>query len=560
MSSPVNTRIINIALVGHVANGKTTLVNALTGVNTKRSSTEKATGRTIKLGYANCIIWSCEKCKQVYSCGQADKHPECCLGEMKKEAVVSFVDAPGHHSYVHTMVKGATVVDGAMLVTDVRKEPMQTQTTEHLAILSILGVSNIIVVQNKADLVGPERCREHYAGLKQELKGTTAEDSPIIPVSAQNNINIDVLREVLLKMVTGILSGYTNMPTKKKQGAFQIIRSFDINRPGDEVEKLKGGILGGTVVGDANYSIGDVVEIRPGLVRKDKTYTILTTEVLSIFAETQACKTTTIGGLYGIGTKLDPCLTIADGLSGNLLGKSGELPDVIDTIEMSITKVSLDDSHTSRVKPKSIYRLIIGNIVVDAEAQESKKPKSIIMKLTRPICTMETRCLVYNVESSNTKLVAFGSFAGDAESNNRESKQEEKKKLELTQANLTQHNYEDLIKDLVTHEKAIVKIPTVKTARENRNIIWYNIEDFSKAIYRTVDEISKHLAAETMLNISKCANGLRIYKTNINPAKVESIMRKYIKEFVVCKQCSSLNTTADKCLNCSACVRDVKVT
>ena len=75
--------IFNVALVGHVANGKTTLVDALTQVNTKRSSEEKRSGRTIKLGYANCISWVCEKCKYVEFTGQASKTPTCCTQNMK---------------------------------------------------------------------------------------------------------------------------------------------------------------------------------------------------------------------------------------------------------------------------------------------------------------------------------------------------------------------------------------------------------------------------------------------------------------------------------------------
>ncbi len=542
-------RIINIALVGHVANGKTTLVNALTGVNTKRSSSEKKSGRTIKLGYANCIMWQCVKCMQIYSGGQSEL-PECCMQVMEKKAMVSFVDAPGHHSYIHTMVKGATVVDGALLVTDVRKEPMQLQTTEHLAILSILDVKNIIVIQNKADLVGPERCVEHYELLKKELYGTAAENSPIIPVSAQNNINIDVLRKSLLTMVLGILNSIEQDTDRQKKGVFQIIRSFDINKPGDGIINLKGGVLGGTVVGNAQYQIGDKVEIRPGVLHRDivtRTITCmpLRTEILSIFAESKSCVSTTIGGLYGIGTRLDPTLTIADSLSGSLLGKPEELPAVVNEIEMRITSVNLDSSHKVRVKPKNLYKLIIGNVVVDAEAVESAIPKSVIMKLIRPICTIETRCLIYNVESSNTRLIAFGSFGIS--------------KPCSPVVKLEQYNYSELTKDLKIHEKAFTKIPVVRMARENRNVIWENIDAFAKAVYRTPQEIAKYLAAETLVNISICAGGLRFYKSNLNSAKIESIMKKYIKEFVLCGQCKSLNTTVDVCNECKACVRDLRV-
>lgn len=397
-------RIINIALVGHVANGKTTLVNAFTGVNTKRSSNEQKTGRTIKLGYANCILWQCTKCSEIYSSGQNEKSPECCLVLMQKKCTVSFIDAPGHHSYIHTMVKGATVVDGALLVTDARREPMQTQTIEHLAILSILGVKNIIVVQNKAELAGPDKCLEHYRQLKQELRGTLAEDSVIIPISAQHGINLNVLRRLLLSMCTSLQTR-----TISKNGVFQILRSFDINKPGDDIENMQGGVLGGTVVGQARYSIGDIVEIRPGLISKDQSYMPLETQIVSIFAESDSRTETTIGGLYGLGTKLDPSLTIADRLTGNLLGKASELPEVINIIEMRVTTVDLGEIK-ERVKLNAHYKLIIGNVVTEAVSRESKKTKSVIMELMRPICTTETRCLIYNIESSNTRLIAFGSF------------------------------------------------------------------------------------------------------------------------------------------------------
>ncbi len=549
----MDKRIINIALVGHVANGKTTLVNALTGVNTKRSANEQKSGRTIKLGYANCVFWTCGICAQIYTAGQAEKRPECCRTGMNKTAVVSFVDAPGHHTYVHTMVKGATIVDGALLVTDVRKEPMQTQTIEHLAILSILEVYNIIVVQNKADLIGSDQCAKHRAELAKALIGTAAEHSPIIPVSAQNGINLDVLRKLILEMAVGVL-GSENPAVG--DSAFQVIRSFDVNKPGTEINKLKGGILGGTVKGTAKYAVGDLVEIKPGLVRLDGSYQILQTKISSIFSETQECESTTVGGLYGVGTLLDPCLTHADGLSGSLLGHIGELPDVINTLEMRVTKIDLGiestekliESNTKKrapkIKPNKQYKLIIGAVVVDAESAASSKPKHICMKLARPICTLENKCLIYDV---NKNLVAFGCFGCFG------TGQPTAQKIQLSTV-----NYSDLIQELKPFEATHVRIPFVKLGKENRNIIWSNINEFAKSINRTPAELGNHLSKETLLNVTISANGLRIYKTNINSAKIESILKKYIKEYVVCGQCKSLNTNATMCIDCGAVVRDLR--
>jgi len=535
-------RIINVALVGHVANGKTTLVGALSGVNTKRSSAEQKSGKTIKLGYANCLMWKCN-CGEVMTTGQNVKKIECsgngssgCSKEMTLKHKISFVDAPGHHSYVHTMVKGATVVDAALLVTDIRREAMQTQTMEHLAILSILGVENVIVVQNKADLVDSKRCIEHYQELKKELKGTTAENAPIIPVSAQNDINIGVLRKVLAEMLDKM-----NLVEESKSGVFQIIRSFDINKPGSESEALKGGVIGGTVIGNAKYSVDDIVEIKPGLIRKDGSCQTLETKINSIFAESMSVKTTTIGGLYGLGTKLDPALTRADHLSGHLLGLRGTLPDIIREINMKIVSVKLSDKKI-KVKEGGLYRLIIGNVVVDAIADKVRE-KTVLMKLLRPICTVESRCLIYQQESSNTQMIAFGKFGVE--------------RAGIPKVEIDQPIYGELVNDLVVSARVKAKIPPVKLAKENKNAIWENIADFAKAINRSIDDVQKRVAEETLLNVSMCRSGLRMYKTVANSYRLESILKKYIKECIVCRQCLSLNTDNEKCLDCGACVRDL---
>lgn len=519
------SRIINIALVGHVANGKTTLVNSLSKINTKKYSYEIKTGRTIKLGYANCVFWQCKKCLDFYSNSQNESIPMCCNLDMDKKSIVSFVDAPGHHSYVHTMIKGATIVDAAILVTDVRKEPMQPQTMEHLAILSVLDIKNIIVVQNKSDLVSPDDCIKHYELLKKELIGTAAENAPIIPISAQNNININLLRKLIIELTNNVLKH----PTYKKN-VFQIIRSFDINKPSTDIKDLKGGVIGGT--GNSVYKVGDIVEIRPGLITNNMNYIPIKTQIQSIFSESEPKLETTIGGLYGIGTKLDPSLTIADKLTGNLLGISDDLPEVKTEIDMKVITININKKE--KIKINNSYKLIIGNVVVSAIAKNSTNIKNITFVLSRPICTIENKCLIYNTDSN---LIAFGVF-GKSEKN--------------IFISIQQPDYKELIKDFKIHEKIKSKIPCVKIIHENRNIIWSNIDCFANSINRQQNDIIKYLSSETLLSMSLCASGLRIYKTKINCIKIESIMKKYIKQYVLCKQCNSLNTDNTACLSCGA--------
>jgi len=541
--------VYNIALVGHVANGKTTLVNALTGVNTKRSSSEIKSGRTIKLGYANCIMWRCDSCQTVSSSSQDVKELYCdnCTlkSSMKIVKKISFVDAPGHHDYVHTMIKGATVVDAAILVTDVRREALQIQTLEHLAILSVLNVKNIIVVQNKADLVSGEQCIKHYNELKQSLIGTVAEESIIVPVSAQNDINIDVLRLCLMKLVEGMDERMRISLDKVSAftcGLFNIVRSFDINKPGIDYLLMKGGIVGGTVVGDVKFCIGDTVEIRPGILKKDGTCLPLTTKIESIFSEKDKCSETVTGGLFGIGTTLDPLLTASDRLSGSLLGIPGTMPDIVYELEMKITTIKLDDTcHKEKVKIGTVYRLVIGNVSVNAVAKESKTVKCVIMKFNKPICTKESRCLIYTQESSNTRMIAFGAIISN-----------EIYKRDIPVIHIKQPNYDAMIKNISFIEKAKNKIPVVRVVRENRNIMWINIQQVADAIHRPICIVYKHIQEETLYNVSMSQGGLRIYKSNISGPKIESILRRFIKTDVMCKQCQSLNTDMIKCLECGA--------
>ncbi|MBI5881361.1 translation initiation factor IF-2 subunit gamma, partial [archaeon] len=213
---------INIGLVGHVDHGKTTLTERLSGKWTDTHSEEMKRGITIRLGYADAIFYRCEKCK-IYSV--KPKCPKC-----NEDAVplrkVSFVDAPGHESLMATMLAGATIMDGALLLISANETCPQPQTREHLMALQIVGVKHIVIVQNKIDLVKEEDSLKNYEQIKAFLKNTEYADSPIIPVSAKHNINIDLLVEAIEDTI----------PTPKrdvdKDPLFFVARSFDVNRPG----------------------------------------------------------------------------------------------------------------------------------------------------------------------------------------------------------------------------------------------------------------------------------------------------------------------------------------
>lgn len=510
---------VNVGIVGHVSNGKTTLVNALTEVDTKRSSSEKKSGRTIKLGYANCGVFKCGKCGKIETASQSTI-VECCGEELKTTKFISFVDAPGHHSFVTTMIKGATVVDWVILITDVRKDKLQPQTMEHLIILQILGISNIIVVQNKIDLVSSERCTEHSILLKSQLQDTIAENAPIIPISAGKRIGLDNLKNMLFRIVN-------DKPlTSDKQG-LSIIRSFDINRPSTGVNNIKGGVLGVTVLGNSTYKIGDIIEIKPVNV-KGKLIPVKTT-IKSIFAENMPISEIRKGGLYGIGTTLDPSLTKNDYLSGCIGGFTDELPEVKSELELKIKylKHTISENKISKLKNGQNLILVLGNTVVKGSYLRDGKISKI--QFIKPICTPQTTALIYSEINKEICLIGYSrsSIARDEYSKS-----------------LSEQSQIDYSLSFHEHQKPPeIRPPAPKLMRENRNIIWSNISDFAEHISRTDECVVDFLREEILgREIVLCSHGVKFYKLRINATQLQNVLKKFLREKVVCNECRCLDT------------------
>ncbi|MFH1630615.1 MAG: translation initiation factor IF-2 subunit gamma [Candidatus Aenigmatarchaeota archaeon] len=315
---------INIGLIGHVDHGKTSLVEALTGKWASTHSEELKRGITIRLGYADTTFYFCEKCK-LYS--TTDKCVKC-FGECKPKRAVSFVDMPGHETLMATVLSGSALIDGALLIISADEKCPQPQTAEHLKVLDIIDNHNIIIVQNKIDIVTDEQAMKNYNEIKTFVKGTVAENAPIIPVSALHRTNIDILIETIEERMTTPERDLTASPK------LYIARSFDINKPGSEISKLRGGVLGGSIT-KGKICVGDEIEIRPGVKIKD-TYSYLRSKVIEIIHGNQKVQEATPGGLVSIQTELDPGLTRGDTLSGNFASQPDKLPQNSSTIKFKI--------------------------------------------------------------------------------------------------------------------------------------------------------------------------------------------------------------------------------
>lgn len=377
--------VVNIGIVGHVDHGKTTLVKALSGVWTDRHSEEIKRGISIRLGYADIVLRKCPECPEPQSF-TVKEVCEICGAKTNVLRSISFVDSPGHETLMATMLSGAALMDGALLVIAANETCPQPQTKEHLMALNILGIKNIIIIQNKIDIVPREKVLENYNQIKAFVKGTVAENAPIIPVSAQQNANIDLVIEAIEKYIP------TPEHDLKKSPLMFVARSFDINRPGTHPENLKGGAIGGSL-NSGIFRPGDEIEMRPG--RKVETggtvkWVPIKTVITTIHAGNDEMEEARPGGLIGIGTKLDPSITKSDALVGQVAGIPGKLPPTIEGFVMEtkllerVVGVS-DESTVEPIRSNEPLMLNIGTattigVVTSARSMDAE------VRLKRPIC------------------------------------------------------------------------------------------------------------------------------------------------------------------------------
>jgi len=238
---------------------------------------------------------------------------------------ISFVDCPGHDILMATMLNGAAVMDAALLLVAGNETCPQPQTSEHLAAVEIMKLKHLIILQNKVDLIKESAAEEHHKSIASFVKGTVAESSPIVPISAQLKFNIDAVNEYIVKTIPIPVRDFTADPQ------LIVIRSFDVNKPGSEVEELKGGVAGGSILMGV-LRVGQEVEIRPGIVTRDEKgqhqCKPIMSRVVSLHAEQNHLQFAVPGGLIGVGTLIDPTLCRADRLVGHVLGTPGKLPSI----------------------------------------------------------------------------------------------------------------------------------------------------------------------------------------------------------------------------------------
>ncbi len=397
---------VNIGTSGHVDHGKTTLIQALTGVWTSAHSEELKRGITIRVGYADAAFYKCKSCEAPLGYSVT---PKCnnCGKESELSRVVSFVDSPGHESLMANMLSGSALIDGAMLVVAANEKVPQPQTKEHLLALQTLGIKQIVVVQNKVDLLSYEDAMANYADIVKFVKGTTATKAPIIPISAQSKLNIDAL--------IGAIEDTIPTPDREVSGdsIMHVLRSFDVNKPGAKIKDMKGGVIGGSLT-QGTFSVGQEIEIKPGLVNeKSGKYEPIITTISSLGTGAGIVEQVKPGGLVAIGTKLDPSMTRSDSLIGSVIGKPGTLPENSYNAKMEVSLFDTavgtgDEIKVSSIQTGESLRLSIGTAPLLSKVT-SVRGKTVEMQFKRPVCLFKnSRVAISRRLAERWRLIGAG--------------------------------------------------------------------------------------------------------------------------------------------------------
>ncbi len=391
---------MNIGLVGHVDHGKTTLTAALSGKWVDTHSEELKRGITIKLGYADIDIYKNSKGKLTIESGKSNKL-------LRR---ISLIDAPGHETLMAVMISGAAIVDAALLMVSANEPCPQPQTQEHLAALKILGIKKIIVIQNKLDLVTKKDALENYKQITAFLEKNLDFKVPIIPISAQKKVNLDILLEAIQE----------HLPTPKRDDSknpeMLIARSFDINKPGTEIKKMSGGVIGGAIV-SGKFKIGDKIELRPGIKVEERNQEIwkpVFSEIKSIVVGSNFINEKGPGGSIALATTLDPNLTKGDSLVGNIVGLKGKLPETRNSLELKTDLFEKvigvkEDIKISKLITREPLMISIGTSTTVGIVSSVGKNNISKLILKRPICAHKgTKVALSRQIGNRWHLIGFG--------------------------------------------------------------------------------------------------------------------------------------------------------
>ena len=560
-----NQASIIIGCVGHVSHGKSTIVKNISKKSTLRHSSERKKNSSINLGYANCKIYKSINSHNYY-CSDTIKNKDDVLIKH-----VSFVDCPGHESYIANMLNGSTLMDYVFLVVDSTDNVvLQKQAEEHITCLLLGDMDKITCLQNKIDLISHENCKENMHKIKNELKDKFDLNIDIIPISAQFDINMNIIKHKILQYNENI----SNKINSKV--LLPIVRSFDINNPGTNPLEIKGGIIGGSLI-NGYLRKDNLVEIRPGIYdNKNNICKPIIAKIINIKSGDNNIDIAFPGGLIGIELNIDPYLTKSNKLVGQLLGEYNKMPELYKIIKLKIKNLKRMEKRkiiiNEVIKIHSLSYFNFGKII-----EYNKEKKEITIDLLTPICiNNNTFVSVFRSNGSKYTLSHIGKLL-DCDP----IKVEYEEGVELIQNEKEEFNiindiekysleidsnYDKLLENKITNDIVKLKLPSSKVKSGTKYTEFYNFKNILETLIdisdNDIDELTKYFI--NYIKQENCGyysieDYIILFKKKIKNYEINNLIKNFIKSYIKCNICNNYKTSIIreerldwiKCANCN---------
>jgi len=602
---------INIGTIGSVSHGKTTVVRQISGVRTQRYQEEIDSNRTIYLGYANAKVYMCPKTGYTVVQGSDDPAPTHPKSDEKLTLIkhLSFVDCPGHKAYMATMISGTAIMDYALFLIAANQSVPQKQTVEHLAAVKNTPVKDIVILQNKLDLVTREEALQNLKEIKEFIVGSAAENSSVIPISAQFNNNID--------SVYDYINNHMPQPTRdyNLDPIMCIVRSFNVMLPDTPYDKLKGGVVGGSII-QGTFAIGDYVELRPGFVVKNGPKTIcypLISKIESLYSGKTPLDIAIPGGLIGVGLQLDSSFTQGGMLIGQMIGHVGKLPSVYSIIKVEYSREGSPNSLHKLKEGEKILIAINSKIQGGVILSRAKKTRVAEIQLDEPVCLdkstnvvilrkiveLNQYCICYKGALTDDCVPHKEVFPTDMETYQKLAKMNQKREIKIiddlpkiSEMKLMELNYLDLLSNIKLKDgqkNQPLELPVIKAVFHNRKTIFSNFMDcclefdtqvdtfmiegdlaitqFASEIKDVVDvqqHMLQYLRKELTKDINIDATHQLIINGRYDQAIITKLIQRYCRQNKKCPNCGSMMTRLGKrnrknTIYCMGCLSTVTV-
>jgi len=594
---------LNIGLIGDVANGKSTLIHAMSGKRTQAHSSEQQKhGMTIRLGFANAAIL---RCCDFETCGfhsfatesdtlKASTLPSCeaCGGTTVVARRVSFTDCPGHAELMATMLSGASSFDAVIFAAAANAPCPTPQAKQHLEALKLSRShisGRIAIAQTKAELLvknanqstqglsAQELLALHATTAKESLKGTVADGALFFPICALSRLGLAPLAEWIASLP---VNERPNAQTEAPR-LFSVLRSFDVNRPGS-FKRLVGGVLGGTVSYSGCFRPGDEIEVRPGLTvgrqtasdgsEEDRPFAVqpLASHLVEVMTGTSKISKASSGGLIALRTTLSPSLCADDQLVGSVAGPKGMLPPVWgptlfldEMIFVDVDPVVFHGIRRSKRLPQGgKVRCHAGSASVAGRVQRvSTKHGKLEVKISGPLCAFKGCNVAIETEvpgRSGFYLVAYASLHGGTCCV--DGAEAPSTVVSNTRSTLDTYNDDQdsihrtrFLDELAAREADMddggmrVSVCKPQIQREGgAHVVIENFAAIASCLNREPAHLQAYMEREAQLSCARAGEAGAALRVRIRSRGFDDllskIIRKYAATFVCCHQCKGAKT------------------